>query len=103
MTEKLPIVTYMFRGMSQQTGRRDMGCGYLVMRGNQYWCIPDEGWAELQAFPTGAFQIDLSQLQEQPRRVFDRKLYHYLLEVDLDQQENPTPPPQKFGGQKQVY
>jgi hypothetical protein len=103
MTEKLPIVTYTFRGMSQQTGRRDMGFGYLLERDNQCWCIPDESWAELPVFPTGAFQIDLSQLQEQPRRVFDRTLYHCLPEVDADQQGNPVPPPQLFGGQKQVY
>jgi hypothetical protein len=100
MTEKLPIVTYTFRGMSQQTGRRDTGFGYLLKRDDQYLCIPDESWAELQVFPSGTFQIDLSQLQEQPRRGFDRKLYRYLLEVDIDQQGNPSPPPQSFGGQQ---
>ncbi|MGP0095287.1 MAG: hypothetical protein ACLPKB_35840 [Xanthobacteraceae bacterium] len=103
MSEKLPIVLYTFRGISQQTGRRDTGFGYLLNRNDEYWCLPDENWAELQVFPTGAFQIDLSQLQEQPRRGFDRKLYHYLREVETDQQGNPSPPPRSPGGQQQVY
>jgi hypothetical protein len=103
MTEKLPIVMYMFRGISQETLTREMGFGYLVERDGHHWCIPNEEESGLQVFPTGSFQIDLSQLREQTRRAFDRRLYHYLREVELGQPENQTPPPQSFGGQQQVY
>jgi hypothetical protein len=103
MTEKLPIVTYMFRGISQETFRREFGFGYLVERNGQHWCVRKEEDAESPTFSTDAFQIDLSQLQEQTNRGFDRKLYYYLREVELGRQENPTPPPRSFGGQQQVY
>jgi hypothetical protein len=103
MTEKLPIVMYMFRGLSRETGGREMGFGYFMERDGQHWCIPNEDDAGLQVFPSGAFQIDLSQLREQTNRGFDRKLYHYLREVEIGPPENQTPPPRSFGGQQQVY
>jgi hypothetical protein len=103
MTEKLPIVMYVFRGLSQETGARKMGFGYLVERDGEQWCIPREEEAQVQPFPSGSFQIDLSQLREQTRRGFDRRLYQYLREVEVDQRGNPMHPPRSFGGQRQAY
>jgi hypothetical protein len=92
MSEKLPIVIYTFRGMNA-TGGRDFGFGYLIEREGKQYCVSDEGRAESQPLPLGTFEIDSQLLRKQPRREFDRNLYHYLKEVESRQ---PRPHQQGF-------
>jgi hypothetical protein len=95
--QKLPLVIYQIRGMP-----RPIGYGYLVEHDGQYWCFATEAAAETLAFQSGAFQLDRSQLQEQPDTDSDRKLYRYLREVESGPQGLQGLPPQTFGGQTQA-
>lgn len=99
-SRRLPIVTYYFRGLSQETMRREMGCGYAVERDGQLWCVPTEEQTDVS--PTASFQLDRSQLLEFSNTGGDRRLYQYLREVELAQPNNQTPPQPIFGGQTQV-
>jgi hypothetical protein len=83
--QKLPIVTYYFRGAPRPTG-----FGYLVERDGQPWCFLDEDQAKTQLSLSGAFQLDRSHLREQPDINADRKLYLYLLEVEKTPQGPKT-------------
>ena len=102
MSGKLPIVVYWFRGASQETVNREMGFGYLVKRDGHYWCIPNEEDSGLQIFPSDAFQLDQSQLQEQTNRGFDRKLYRSFREVEIGPPRTQMPQPPSAGIQGRV-
>jgi hypothetical protein len=79
-----------------------MGFGYLLVRDGQNWCFPNEEQARTQAFPSDGIQLDQSQLQEQPDRGSDRKLYLYVKEVDLAPQDSQTLLPSQGGFQKKA-
>ena len=83
--QKLPIVTYRFRGVPLT-----QGFGYLVERDGQSWCFSDEDLAKTQASRSCAFQLDRSHLREQHDIGADRKLYLYLLEVESTPQGPQT-------------